>query len=244
MRVRISREYIQILAAFMAKEDIRYYLNGFHVKPHPVNGTVLTATNGHRVVTIHDEDGIADGEYIFPISKGLLAASKKRPPRKSAMPARWVQYIDNRFIVCPEVGEHHEQAGFLVDESVYQVAAYYVEYVKPIDGVYPDVARVFSELKPQATDVCAFNCSYISELKFIAASTRAPIVDIVMCGKDNAMIAIGGLKREMLALVMPARGNFDSVEQFAMPAHAKFAGHQKAETEKAAEATKVEADAE
>lgn len=226
MRVKFKKDYLPILAAFMAKQDVRYYLNGFHVKPHPEQGVILTATDGHRLVTIHDEEGLVDGEYIFPISKNLLAASKKRPDKKGAFTSHWVQYIDNRFIVCSEL-ENHTEEGFLVDDTFYQAAVQYIEYVPHIDGIYPDVGAVIEKLKPQPTDVCAFNVKYIADLQSIYFSKRMPIVDIVLCGKDNAFMAIGGTKREIIAAVIPARGNYNSIDDFVKPSFAKFAGHKK-----------------
>ena len=239
MRVRISREYIPVLAAFMAKDDVRYYLNGFHVKAHPENGIILTATDGHRLVTIHDEDGLTDGEYIFPISKNLLAASKKRTDKKTAFPSQWVQYIDNRFVVCPEL-ENHTQDGFLVDETIYQAAAQYVEYVAPIDGVFPDVGgKVIQKLKPEPTSLVGFNTSYMADLKWLSSSTSFPAVDMVLCGQTNAIVIVGGSKREMVAAVMPCRVNLNSINDFVLPPFAKISGHQKSEEELAADEAKT-----
>ena len=78
MKTKFNIEYLPMLAAFAAKQDARYYLNGFHVKPHPEKGVILTATDGHCLVTIHDEDGFTDGDYIYPISKELLKAANKK----------------------------------------------------------------------------------------------------------------------------------------------------------------------
>lgn len=230
MRVKFKKDYLPILAVFMAKQDVLYNLNGFHVKPHPEQGVILTATDGHRLVTIHDEEGLADGEFIFPISRNLLAASKRRPDKKGVFPSHWVQYIDNRFVVCSEL-EDHTDDGFLVDETLYHAAAQYVEYVPHIDGKYPDAGAVIENLKPQQTDVCAFNVKYIADLQSICFSKGMPILDIVLCGKDNAFMAIGGTKREIIAVVMPARCNYNSTDDFVKPSFAKFAGHQKTQDE-------------
>lgn len=71
MKTKFNIEYLPMLAAFAAKNDVRYFLNGFHVKPHPEKGVILTATDGHCLINIHDEDGFSDGE-VCEIKSSML----------------------------------------------------------------------------------------------------------------------------------------------------------------------------
>jgi DNA polymerase III sliding clamp (beta) subunit (PCNA family) len=53
-------------------QDVRYYLNGVLIEPHEERGITLTATNGHKLVSIHDEDGALTNGDSF-----ILAASTR-----------------------------------------------------------------------------------------------------------------------------------------------------------------------
>ncbi len=55
-------------------EQTRYYLIGTYVEPHPVQGVTLTATNGHILVCVHDENGSADNPAIVRVPKEALRA--------------------------------------------------------------------------------------------------------------------------------------------------------------------------
>lgn len=79
LRISFSPQYLPILAAFMAKQDIRYYLNGVLVEKAPQGGVFLVATDGHQLIAIHDKDGSIEGQTqaVLSISAGLVSAAKK-----------------------------------------------------------------------------------------------------------------------------------------------------------------------
>ena len=47
-----------------SSEETRYYLGGVYVQPHPERGALLVATDGHRLIAIHDETGICEKPAI------------------------------------------------------------------------------------------------------------------------------------------------------------------------------------
>lgn len=85
MKFKFQAKYADILAKFMAKEDIRYYLNGIRVEPAPPGhkGVVLAATDGHAMVLIHDAHGEIDGfdpavhTGCVKLPAGIISAAKK-----------------------------------------------------------------------------------------------------------------------------------------------------------------------
>jgi hypothetical protein len=63
--LRLTAKLLTIVAPFMAKNDIRYYLNAINVRPHKDGGAVICATNGHALGAIHDRDAICEHEVIL-----------------------------------------------------------------------------------------------------------------------------------------------------------------------------------
>jgi hypothetical protein len=91
---------------FTSTEETRYYRQGVSVEPHPEQGVVLAATDGHRALIAHDPDGTTDGRYIVQFDKAALAACKRSKAEEmnrrvvSTSPADsvWVQQADGEQI--------------------------------------------------------------------------------------------------------------------------------------------------
>ena len=219
MKVKFEREYLPMLAAFMAVKDVRFYLKGFHVKPHPDCGVILTATDGHRLVTIHDKNGQSDGEYILPISKSLLAAARKSAIDRGIV-LNSIQFVDNKAYVlywdcdCEfDFFENDEES------SMDQVA--YVEYVAQIDGRYPNTKRVFDGIKKQPVDSVGVNVEYIGKLKSVCTTLKFPQLNLIFSGSDGSIVAVSGHNREIVSVVMPARCD---TTDLTIPEFVKFGG--------------------
>ncbi len=217
MKIKFNREYLPILASFMAINDVRFYLNGFHVKPHPEVGIILTATDGHRLVTIYDKDGLSDGEYIFPISKPLLAAAKKSSFNK--LPLNYVQFIDNKVFVLHHDDDDSDFFKDCSDHSVNRVS--HVEYFKEIEGKFPNTKRIFSAFKLKATDRVGVNVDYIGKLKSVVTCKKFPQLNLMLSGVDGSICAVSGYDKEIVSLVMPTR--FDD-EELTIPGFVNFGG--------------------
>ena len=63
--LRLTAKLLPIITPFMAKNDIRYYLNAINVRPHKDGGAVIAATNGHALGAIHDRDAVCEHEAIL-----------------------------------------------------------------------------------------------------------------------------------------------------------------------------------
>jgi hypothetical protein len=221
MNISFNNIYIEMLYEFMAKNDIRYFLNGFHVKPHSAAGVILTASDGHRLVTIHDKDGFSDGEYIFPISKGLLTAAKKKMLSRG-LPNQNVTIINGKALVT---AMSHES--FPVDEDILNsgVLATYIEFISQIDGRYPDVGRIFNQLgEPKPISNIGLNPHYLSALNKIVHSKMLGIY-LHLFGSNEAVVAVAGIDKEIVAMIMPARMSADdNLNDMTIPSFALQAG--------------------
>jgi hypothetical protein len=76
--LRVSAKLVALVTPFMAKADIRYYLNGINIRPHATGGAVICATNGHMLAAVHDPDGVCEHEVTLNISSGTVTALKAR----------------------------------------------------------------------------------------------------------------------------------------------------------------------
>jgi len=63
--LRLTAKLLPIIAPFIAKNDIRYYLNAINVRPHKDGGAVICATNGHALGAIHDRHAVCDEEVTL-----------------------------------------------------------------------------------------------------------------------------------------------------------------------------------
>lgn len=77
MIARVSALAVSIIFPFVAKNDIRYYLNGVNIRPLEGGGVMLIATDGRRFIVIRDPNGFADRELIVQIDKDAIKHAKE-----------------------------------------------------------------------------------------------------------------------------------------------------------------------
>lgn len=65
---------VAIAASFVAKNDVRYYLNGIYFEPHPEGGANIVATDGHKMLTIRDKTAILAKPLIVEFSPATVKA--------------------------------------------------------------------------------------------------------------------------------------------------------------------------
>lgn len=222
MKTKFNIQYLPMLAAFAAKQDVRYYLNGFHVKPHPEKGVILSATDGHCLVTIHDEDGFSDGEYIYPISKALVKAANKKhlPSIQNIFINDGVAMLTSIYDII-DTFTTFEALG--IDE---RKLISHIEFISPIDARYPNAGKLFKSrlsdenLKPAST--IGMNVNLLSRLsKLNYCKINAAVLHLA---EKNSLIAVMGLKKEIVAMIMPM--TLDESERAHPADFVNFAGHQ------------------
>ena len=225
MKTKFNIEYLPMLAAFASKIDVRYYLNGFHVKPHPEKGVILTATDGHCLVTIHDEDGFSDGDYIYPISKDLVKAANKKhlPPIQNIFINDGVAMLTS---ICDILDTFTTFEA--LDAQARKLIAH-IEFISPIDARYPNIGRVFklrlSEENSKPTSTIGMNVNLLSRLsKLNYCKINGAVLHV---SEKNSLIAVMGLKKEIVAMIMPM--TLDESERVPPADFVNFAGHQPVE---------------
>lgn len=118
------------VAPFRAEKDVRYYLDGIYVEPHPEGGAVLVATNGHVMAVIRSHNAIVQQPCIVKWTKALDVAASKGLRR----------YPDTRLHIETERGHAR-----IMDPG----EAYIEPGSATIDGRYPEWRKVIpAELAP------------------------------------------------------------------------------------------------
>ncbi|WP_024517000.1 hypothetical protein [Bradyrhizobium sp. Tv2a-2] len=126
--LRFNANLFRIAFACASGEETRYYLQGVFVEPHPWRGVTLTATDGTRLVSIHDEHGKADEKAIVNLGD-MLKQCKSKPG----------------FYRVVQIGTGENSATLYegddpaAETSFKRVAV--VDGVR-VDGTYPDYRRV------------------------------------------------------------------------------------------------------
>lgn len=76
---RVNPKYFAAINLFAAENDVRYYLCGVYIEPHPEKGAVIVATNGHIIGIIHDPEGFCAKPIIVgDITKPLISACRSK----------------------------------------------------------------------------------------------------------------------------------------------------------------------
>lgn len=146
--MKLSADAVRLALAFAATSDIRYYLNGAYVEPHPNGGAAITGCDGHLVLQVHDRDASNVETMIISLEKATRAA---------LTPGRFVQteFEPGRVAVVDSDG---------IPKHL-QVGAYKVE------AKYPDIKPILGERENwQAGISGTFNVQYIADATIAVAA--------------------------------------------------------------------------
>lgn len=196
-QIRFNAKYVAVLAEFMGKSDVRYYLNGVFVTPHNENGVLLVATDGHTMVIIYDPEGETNGDHIFPLSKPLIAAAKKRVPSIGKPEA--IELIGD----AAYVRQFKEDLAYDPAISAMDV---HVEHCPPIDGKYPDIRRVIPTGIPTPS-LITLDPEYMARLSKVGKALGFPCVgaSLFTYGMNNGIAVRLSHLPEALFIIMPMR---------------------------------------
>lgn len=123
MKAILNADLISAVSIAASTEETRYYLCGVFVEPHPENGVIMTATDGHMLATAHDPDGQIDAPRI--LSAHFKSASFKTKAKENQRRLH--------------VNFEHEMGAIRDDESTNNLDAVVVETV---DSTFPDWRRI------------------------------------------------------------------------------------------------------
>lgn len=130
-----------MLARFVSTEETRYYLTGFLAEKSPAGkGVVCAATDGHRLLAIHDVHGSLKGD---PAIVRLANIKPCRPDKKDRL------YSQRRWLVVD--GDHKTSRAVVVlaneDQKPLALAetngphVAHQEFNVLVDGTFPDWRR-------------------------------------------------------------------------------------------------------
>jgi hypothetical protein len=194
-KFRFNAKYAAVLAEFAAVKDVRYYLNGAFITKHPDSGVLLVAADGSTAVIIHDPEGETNGDHIFPLSKAMVSASKKR---YGGMQPQAVEVIDEAaYVRLLMVDLSYDPA--ITQQDIH------VEHCPIIDAKYPDLAtRVVPSGDPEPS-VITMNPNYMARLakvgKHMGLGRNA--ISCFTYGETSSMaVRLDGVP-EALFIIMP-----------------------------------------
>lgn len=144
MAISVNANLFRAAYISVSTEKTRYYLNGAYIEPHATGkGVIMTATDGHTLLSAYDEDGDMGGSS--PVIVGVNAAMLKACVNRD-FNTRLTIDGDGTAIVYDVMG-HAEQSH---EESCRQ-------YKAIIDGTFPDWRRIVP--KPDK-EVCSATFAY------------------------------------------------------------------------------------
>lgn len=133
---RVNPRYFAAINLFAADKDVRYYLCGVRIEPHPEKGVVLIATNGHVMGVAHDPDGFCSEPIIVgDISKQLITACCARNGIVKGVPPKSLYITDGGAIVdFGDIAEH--------EIDPFGKTAMHSSRIALVDGQFPNWRRV------------------------------------------------------------------------------------------------------
>lgn len=140
---RVSPRYFAAATIWMGQGDVRHYLNGVAIQPHPEKGALIVATDGHTIAAIHDPDGWCERDIIVgAIPKPLIAACKAKGKRNELLTAPRHLWIaeDGAVVQGGEVGDNEIRE----PASPFEPLSLFACKIQLVDARYPDWRRVIS----------------------------------------------------------------------------------------------------
>jgi len=188
--LQVNAKYIKALQHCMAKEDIRYYLCGVHIKATAA-GKFYTATDGHRLAVFHDawRDGETPCECECIIPDNIVKAIKPRGNNDAVLTIEPTGTPDVTF------GNEHATLSALDGPDMSFTC---------VNGKFPDWSRIL----PKETSGAAgsYNWRYLADFDRIAKQAygaKFPC-DLYQNGPKTAAIVMNGCQ-DFIGLVMPVR---------------------------------------
>lgn len=207
--VAVRADLVERCVPFVSGDIVRYYLNGVCAEPHPDGGVMLVATDGHRLLCVHDAQGRANGTWICRVPAALKRhAVALRRERRAASPGRrgpadraaqddWYVFDGARVHLVRAPEESRPNAHAARRDAALTLAC------PPIDGVYPNWTAVVPDPAGYGGGHAAFNARYVADFARVAPD---PAITLFLKGPDHPAIVRFDRAPEMFGLLMPMRG--------------------------------------
>jgi hypothetical protein len=218
--IYVSADMLRIATLCTSNEETRYYLNGVAVFPAPSgDGVLLVATDGHRMIVLHDAGGYCGADCAGAIIANTSPVLKNCKSKLTGLMS--TQFRRSILIDC-SAGNTGEKLAIHADTDCTlraggDITATGTSAATLIDGTFPDFYRVVPRLSGDASglNVGTFNAFYIGTFAAIANELAK------LRGARNGLFSIAGQDASSPALVkfsdapafgvlMPLRSEFET----------------------------------
>lgn len=207
---RVNPRYFAGIERFAAAKDVRFYLCGVFIEPHPHGGVTIVATDGHIMAAAYDPEGwCAEPIIVGDITRPLLSACKKRGLPSARAEQLWIAKD------CAVVSSSAETEP---PPAPFGEAALHSSKISIIDGQFPDWRRVMpNDRTVRPAEFPAVNGRYlatVSEAVQIMADTHRSLnVNSIRLYPDGDSLSVVvrsldlDLADRFVALVMPVQAD-------------------------------------
>ena len=197
--ISLNTHLLHVAGLFVSSEQTRYYLGGVYIEPHKTQGVTMTATDGHKLIHIHDPDGACDR----PILIKALPTGRQLKPGKRMLRRIATGTVETRGRFTLNLHDIDAEQAHLIGSLLCET----------VDGSFPEYRRVIPAMsKPGLSG--QFNPALIA-----AVATAASALDVTCLTfrqKDKNSPAIALLGPRAFAVLMPRYEQGDENE-LAMP---------------------------
>ncbi|MEJ0068294.1 MAG: hypothetical protein WDO24_05705 [Pseudomonadota bacterium] len=125
---------------FLCKDESRYYLAGFLIEPDPeAGGVIVVATDGAKMLTVHDPLGRADGPMIVKVAPKLLKQKPQVGPNWLVV-RQWEDGSSRADVVsCSRTKDRHDDPVALTERSTANIVG--TQHMAVIDATFPEWRR-------------------------------------------------------------------------------------------------------
>lgn len=169
-------------------EEVRYYLNGVYVHPHPIKGVLLVGTDGHRMMVVHDESGSCSAPAIVEAAPKALSGVKI--PSKATEPRQRLVVAEDKPLI---VGTYRSLGPAIIDGTFPN----YILVLKP----------VLEAIRKGQFHPASFNSEYFVSFGKVAQILKSGThaMRMVCTSESDAALILFGGASEALGILMPMR---------------------------------------
>lgn len=227
MTIRVNAELFRLCYAGVSKEEYRPYLGGVHIEPHHDQGAIMVATDGRRLICVHDAEAECDQSALVHLPKFALALCAAKRGKELGID-RAILTIDVDANIATVAREHLNRQGNL-ERSEPVVTAHRVI----IKGDFPEWRKVTPKGPFEGSVASTFNSKLLSEMAAfgdkLPTDSRSGVPMYMLrqkdVGPDNPVIVRWSGVHNVFAVLMPMRGDIetDLPSFLALPAEAAAA---------------------
>jgi hypothetical protein len=218
-RCIVSADLFRRAYECVSTDQVRYYLNGVCVEPHPDGGAVLAATDGKVLVALRDPDAVVEGGTgIVSASKAILAVCRKDAGMRSdrgKIAKRTPLHVfaeAGRIAVAPRVESELEDDIWSIVRSPGRWVEAYQWHGGLIDGTFPDWRKLIPTAAATTTAPVTIDPALLDRLRSALCAPKAvKTISLTPTGHFAPMVAHGDKTVDGFGVIMPMRGR-DSMD--------------------------------